>query len=178
MNTLWAICPMVTCTAVPFSPNQPRQHGDEDIGVNRVEDYLEDGVEGHQPGGVLVVALGQLVPDDDHGDAARQPDHDQPDHVVGIGPEEAQEEDGQEEHQHRPDEPVLHQRQPSTRQLRNTRPSSSYLTLASGGYIIRISPMAMGMEVVPTWKRLMKSAVRGQSSPAPPRSPSPGISRA
>ena len=39
---------------------------------------------------------------------------------------------------------------PRTRQLRNTLPSSSYLTLASGGYIIRMSPMAMGMEVVPT----------------------------
>ena len=39
---------------------------------------------------------------------------------------------------------------PSTFQLRNTSPSSSYFTLASGGYIIRISPMAMGMLVVPT----------------------------
>ena len=37
---------------------------------------------------------------------------------------------------------------PSTFQLRNTSPSSSYFTLASGGYIIRISPMAMGMFVV------------------------------
>ena len=39
---------------------------------------------------------------------------------------------------------------PRTFQLRNTSPSSSYCTLASGGYIIRIRPMAMGMLVVPT----------------------------
>ena len=32
---------------------------------------------------------------------------------------------------------------------------SSYFTLAKGGYIIRIRPTAMGMLVVPTWKRLM-----------------------
>ena len=39
-----------------------------------------------------------------------------------------------------------------TLKLRKTWPSSSYFTLASGGYIIRIRPMAMGMLVVPTWK--------------------------
>ena len=30
--------------------------------------------------------------------------------------------------------------------------SSSYRTLARGGYIIRMRPMAMGILVVPTWK--------------------------
>ena len=40
----------------------------------------------------------------------------------------------------------------STLKLRNTLPNSSYFTLARGGYIIRIKPMAMGMLVVPTWK--------------------------
>ena len=39
---------------------------------------------------------------------------------------------------------------PSTFQLRKTSPSSSYRTFASGGYIIRIRPMAIGMLVVPT----------------------------
>ncbi len=39
---------------------------------------------------------------------------------------------------------------PSTFQSRNTSPSSSYFTLASGGYIIKINPSAMGMFVVPT----------------------------
>ena len=50
---------------------------------------------------------------------------------------------------------------PSTFQLRKTSPSSSYFTLASGGYIIRIRPMAMGMFVVPAWKRLMKDSTPG-----------------
>ncbi len=36
-----------------------------------------------------------------------------------------------------------------TRVFLKTSPSSSYFTLASGGYIIRMSPMAMGMFVVP-----------------------------
>ena len=39
---------------------------------------------------------------------------------------------------------------PSTFQLRKTSPISSYRTFASGGYIIRIRPMAIGMLVVPT----------------------------
>ena len=56
---------------------------------------------------------------------------------------------------------------PSTFQLRNTSPSSSYFTLASGGYIIRISPMAIGMLVVPTWKRLMNASTPGIRYPAP-----------
>ena len=50
---------------------------------------------------------------------------------------------------------------PSTFQLRKTSPSSSYFTLASGGYIIRIRPMAMGILVVPTWKRLMNASTPG-----------------
>ena len=44
---------------------------------------------------------------------------------------------------------------------RKTYPSFSYLTLAKGGYIIRIRPTAMGMLVVPTWKELMKSRTPG-----------------
>ena len=42
-----------------------------------------------------------------------------------------------------------------------TSPSSSYFTLASGGYIIRMRPMAMGMLVVPDWKLLMKPTTAG-----------------
>ena len=48
---------------------------------------------------------------------------------------------------------------PRTFLFLNTSPSSSYLTFASGGYIIKIRPMAMGMLVVPTWKLLMKTSV-------------------
>ena len=50
------------------------------------------------------VALGQVVPDDDHGDAAGQADHDQAVHVLGLV---AEEDDGQGEHQERSDDPVL-----------------------------------------------------------------------
>ncbi|MNO93796.1 hypothetical protein D3C76_854000 [compost metagenome] len=39
----------------------------------------------------------------------------------------------------------------------NTSGSSSYLTLASGGYIITIRPMAIGMLVEPT-ERLLSQA--------------------
>ncbi len=47
-------------------------------------------------------------------------------------------------------------------QLWKTSPSSSYFTLAKGGYIMTINPIAMGMLVVPTWKRLMKPATAGE----------------
>ena len=40
---------------------------------------------------------------------------------------------------------------PSTFLFLKTSPISSYFTLAKGGYIMRISPMAMGILVVPTW---------------------------
>ena len=50
---------------------------------------------------------------------------------------------------------------PSTLVSRKTSGRRSYFTLAKGGYIIRIRPMAMGMLVVPTWKRLMKVSTPG-----------------
>ena len=56
---------------------------------------------------------------------------------------------------------------PSTFQSLKTRPISSYRTLARGGYIIRISPTAMGMLVVPTENRFQKVAMPGHSQPAP-----------
>ena len=85
-----------------------RQNRDEHPGVDRVEEDLEQRVERHQAGCVLRVALRQLVPHDDHGDAAGEADHDEPGHVFGIA---AQEDDGECEHQNRADEPVLHERQ-------------------------------------------------------------------
>ena len=55
--------------------------------------------------------------------------------------------------------PFLPQREsPRIHQLRNTCPSSSYLTLASGEYIMRMRPMAIGTDVVPSSKTLIKSA--------------------
>ena len=49
----------------------------------------------------------------------------------------------------------------STRQSRKTSPSSSYFTFASGGYIITISPSAMGMFVVPIDSRLTADSAPG-----------------
>ena len=54
-----------------------------------------------------------------------------------------------------------------TRQFLNTSPSSSYFTLARGGYIMRINPMAMGILVVPTWNWFQKSTTPGNTKPQP-----------
>ena len=45
--------------------------------------------------------------------------------------------------------------------LENTLPSSSYLTLANGGYIITMRPMAKGILVVPDSNRCQKSVIPG-----------------
>ena len=73
-------------------PEDRRQHGDKDVGVDAEEEHLEDAVERHQTGRILAVTFGQLVPDDHHRDAAGQADQDQADHVFGIP---AQEDDRQ-----------------------------------------------------------------------------------
>ena len=55
--------------------------------------------------------------------------------------------------------------------LRKTWGSSSYFTLASGGYIMRMRPSAIGIEVVPTVNRVMARARPGNRKPEPtPRS--------
>ena len=68
----------------PFQSHEGWENGDEEIGINREEKDLEDGVKSHEPCTVFSVPLGQVVPDDDHGDAAGQADQDEPHHVVGI----------------------------------------------------------------------------------------------
>jgi hypothetical protein len=45
--------------------------------------------------------------------------------------------------------------------LRKTLPISSYLTRARGGYIITMSPMAIGIDVVPQDRLFRKSANLG-----------------
>jgi hypothetical protein len=59
----------------------------------------------------------------------------------------------------------------STRLLRKTLPSSSYLTFARGGYIIRMSPIAMGIEVVPTLMLLSAAVKPGADKPSATPSP-------
>ena len=47
-----------------------------------------------------------------------------------------------------------------------TLPSSSYFTFAKGGYIMTISPIAIGMFVVPTWKKLITLLTPGAAHPS------------
>jgi hypothetical protein len=84
----------------------PGQQGDKHKGVHRVEQHLEHRVEGHEAGRVVAVTLGQFVPDDHHGDAAGQSDQDDALHESRLV---EQEQDGEEEHEERSDDPVLHQ---------------------------------------------------------------------
>ena len=51
------------------------------------------------------------------------------------------------------------------RRLRKTSPSLSYRTRARGGYIIRMSPTAIGMFVVPDWKDPQNWVMPGKTTP-------------
>ena len=95
-------------TIAPSRPSHAGRTVDEEVRVDREEEHLEDRVEGDEAGAVLGVALREIVPHDDHRDAAREADQDQPEHVLGLV---AQEDDREAEHQERPDHPVLDQRQ-------------------------------------------------------------------
>ena len=128
MKTLLAICRMLTSTSTPLEAEQRRQDRDEEPGIDAVEQHLEDAVEGHQPGRVLGVALGQLVPDDDHGDAAGQADHDQPDHVLRIVAEESR--CARTNIRIGPITQFCTSDRPSIFLFRKTSPISSYFTLA------------------------------------------------
>ena len=66
-----------------------------------------------------------------------------------------------------------------TFQFRKTSPSSSYRTFARGGYIMRMSPTAMGMEVVPSWVDSFRDwTAPGQRYPRPTPTPmAPKIQR-
>ena len=75
-----------------------------------------------------------------------------------------EEHNGQNEHQDGPYDPVLHERKPRFRLLRKTSCNSSYRTLVNGGYIMRMSPTAIGIEVVPMLKRFRNGTTRGQPS--------------
>ena len=110
-----------------FQAEPSGKNREEEVSVDRVEEHLEHRVEGHQSGGVLAVALGQLVPDDDHGDTAGQADHDHALHEPGLV---GQEQDGEEEHEDGTDDPVLHQREPQD--LRVAEDVSQFLVVHLG----------------------------------------------
>ncbi len=56
---------------------------------------------------------------------------------------------------------------PSTLVSLKTFPISSYRTFARGGYIIRIRPIAMGIEVVPTEREVIIPGTAGEKYPIP-----------
>ena len=88
-------------------PEQRRQHGDENPGVDAVEQNLEDRIERDQTGRVFGRALGDLVPHDHHGDAAGEADKDEAGHVFRLV---RQENYRQREHENRANHPVLNER--------------------------------------------------------------------
>ena len=69
-----------------------------------IQRALKNTVESDQPCCVFIVAAGQLIPDNHHRDAPRESDQNQAHHVFRVA---AQEDDCQQEHQDRSDDPVL-----------------------------------------------------------------------
>ena len=85
-----------------------RQHRQVEPAEHAVRGDLEQRVEGHQDRGELAASTGQVVPDEDHGDAAGQADDDEAGAQLGqVGEEHP----GEGEHQQRSDEPVEDERQ-------------------------------------------------------------------
>jgi hypothetical protein len=91
---------------LPRKPNKGRQNGDEDPGIDAVKEHLKHTIKGDQAGGVFVVAPGQLVPHDYHGNAARQSYHNEANHIFGTVGEEN---NGQDKHQDWSNNPILDQ---------------------------------------------------------------------
>ncbi len=75
---------MEKSTTTPESPNHPAGTVMKYVGVGRKEQHLEDGVSATSPCAVFAVAPGQVVPDDDHGDAPGQADEVQAHHVLVV----------------------------------------------------------------------------------------------
>ena len=83
------------------------EHVKVEVPEQREGHDLEQRVDRHQHSCRLPVPAGQVVPDQDHGDAASEADDDQPGPVGGkVG----QQQPGEREHDGRADDPVEHQR--------------------------------------------------------------------
>ena len=91
-----------------FQAKPLRKHGQEGPGIEAVEENLKDTVDCDQAGDVIGVAFREFIPDQHHRDAAGDADQDEAAHVGRFA---AQKDDGEEEHQHRADQPVLNQGQ-------------------------------------------------------------------
>ena len=87
-----------------FEPEPFRQYSDKDIGIYRIEEHLEYGIEGNQTCSILRVAAGEVIPYNYHGNTTGKSYHDKADHVCRIAVEEN---NRQKEHENRSDYPVL-----------------------------------------------------------------------
>ena len=95
-----------------------RQYGDKQPGQHGIEQYLKDGIESYQPRRVFAAAAGQVVPDQYHGNAARNANENQPHHVLRLV---GQQPDGQQEHERRAKHPVQKQRQANNSDILKNR---------------------------------------------------------
>ena len=83
------------------------QDGQVEVAEQRERGDLEERVEDDEHRRAVAVALGEVVPDQHHRDAAREADDD---HAGAIGGMVGEEEPGQREHEQRPDHPREEQR--------------------------------------------------------------------
>jgi hypothetical protein len=91
-----------------FETEVGRQHSNKKPGEKAVKKYLKNAVESDETRGVFAVTLGELVPDDDHGDTPGNADHYETHHVRWFI---AQKNDGEDKHKHGADDPIHHQGQ-------------------------------------------------------------------
>jgi len=64
-------------------------YGDKNPGVEGGKQYLKDGVKGDKTCTVFSVSSGEIVPDNNHCNAAGQPDQNQANHIFVIAGEKA-----------------------------------------------------------------------------------------
>src|SRR5574344_916101 len=79
------------------------EYGNEEVGVNGIEQNLKYAVESHKTCSIFTATLGKIVPHKYHGDTTRQSYHDKSVHVFGVRREEQSRED---EHQQWTNNPV------------------------------------------------------------------------
>ena len=107
ISTVRAISQIETWKPCVSRPSQPGRRVEVEVAEERVRGELEDRVQHDEHGRRLPVAAGEVVPDHDHRDAAREPDDDQTGAVRGLV---GQQQPREREHQRRADEPVEDER--------------------------------------------------------------------
>ena len=119
MRTDLAISHMETSRLWRVEPEPVREDGQVEPAEHREHDDLEHRVDRHQHGGQLAAAVGEVVPDEDHRDAAGEAHDDQPGAQLGqVGEEHP----GQGEHEQRADHPVQDQGEPEARGSASSSP--------------------------------------------------------